>query len=173
MPTLTEQDAEGSARLLTFLDLIAYSEATATHPLTKCNGYDVIVSSIYGPAVFTDFSDHPFAHGRATQIVRRDPLLTSTASGRYQLELKWWEAYKVLLKLGDFSARSQDLVAVEQIRERKALPLIAAGKWPDAIAACANIWASFPGNNYRQKGGKTLVQLLGFIDLHQPKTEAA
>lgn len=175
MPTLTEQDVEGNARLLIFLDLISWSEGTAkgVHPLTQHDGYDVIVSGIYGPALFTDFGDHPFAHDRASQIVRSNPLLTSSASGRYQIELKWWRAYKLLLRLDDFSPRAQDLVAVQQIRERKALPLISAGQWDAAIKACSNIWASFPGNDYGQAGGKKLVGLLNFLDARQQQMKVA
>jgi muramidase (phage lysozyme) len=159
MATLTTKDA--SPNLLRFLDLTAWSEGTSISPLTKCDGYDVIVSGIYGAAVFEDFSDHPFAKGRAPQIVRSNPLLRSTASGRYQLMLHWWLAYKEELKLTDFSPRSQDLVAVQQIRERNALKLIDGGNFAQAITACSNLWASFPGNSYGQAGGHTMVALLG------------
>ncbi len=47
-----------------FLDMLAVSEGTANHPLTKNRGYDVIVTGLDGkPEIFTDYSDHPFAHG--------------------------------------------------------------------------------------------------------------
>lgn len=53
-----------------FLDMLAVSEGTANHPLTKNRGYDVIVTGLDGkPEIFTDYSDHPFAHGR--QFCRR------------------------------------------------------------------------------------------------------
>lgn len=46
-----------------FGDLLAYSEGTSTSPATRNNGYDVIVTGIDGkPEIFTDYSDHPFAH---------------------------------------------------------------------------------------------------------------
>ena len=54
-----------------FLDLIAWSEGTSTSPVTQNQGYDVIVTGVDGPAVFTDYSDHPFADGRAPVVVRR------------------------------------------------------------------------------------------------------
>jgi len=60
--------------------------------------------------------------------------------------------------LTDYSPASQDVVAIQQIKERKALPLIEAGDIQGAIAACSNIWASLPGNNYQQ-GGKTMAEL--------------
>jgi muramidase (phage lysozyme) len=159
MATLTLQDVGGNANLLRFLDLTSWSEGTSTSPLTRCDGYDVIVSGIYGRNVFSDFSDHPFATGRAPIVVRANPLLESTASGRYQLMRHWWDAYRTELKLSDFSPRSQDMVAVQQIRERNAMQHIANGDFALAIMACSNIWASFPGNDYGQ-GGHTMAVLL-------------
>lgn len=160
MATLTQ--AEASPNLLRFLDLVAWSEGTSTSPLTKCDGYDVIVSGVQGPSVFTDFSDHPFAK-QPPVVVRTNPLLKSTAAGRYQLLLHWWRAYQQELKLTNFSPRSQDLVAVQQIRERNALRLIDWGRFEDAIQACSNLWASFPGNEYGQGGHsmQTLLERLG------------
>lgn len=55
-----------------FLDMLAYSEGTATHPLTKNRGYDVIVTGLDGkPEIFTDYTDHPFAHGRPAKVFNR------------------------------------------------------------------------------------------------------
>ena len=144
-----------------FLSLIAWSEGTSRSPLTVNNGYDVIVTSVLGPAIFTDYSDHPFApqFNRQPIIVRANPLLESTAAGRYQLLYRWWVPYKVQLQLADYSPASQDAVAIEQIKERGGIALIAAGDIQGAIAACANIWASFPGND-DQQGGNTMAALL-------------
>ncbi|STJ52172.1 phage lysin [Escherichia coli] len=39
--------------------MLAVSEGTANHPLTKNRGYDVIVTGLDGkPEIFTDYSDH-------------------------------------------------------------------------------------------------------------------
>ena len=152
-------------RLKAFLDTIAYGEGTSTEDISVNDGYDVIVTGevpgsngtmMRHEEVFTDYSDHPFANGRAPILVR--PGLYSTASGRYQLMLHWWLAYKVELKLTDFSPASQDAVAVQQITERHAIPMIEAGNIVGAIAACSNLWASLPGNSYDQ-GGKTMAVL--------------
>lgn len=132
-----------------FLAMIGWSEGTRTSPLTQRDGYDVIVTGLTGPEVFTDFSDHPFAHGRAPKAINRSGL-ESTASGRYQLLLRWWAPYKASLNLPDFSSASQDAVALQQIRERGALPLIDGGNIQLAIQRCANLWASFPGAGYAQ-----------------------
>lgn len=136
-----------------FLDLVSWSEGTSIGP---DNGYGVIVSGETGPNSFADYSDHPFANGRPPIQVR--PGLTSTASGRYQLMLHWWLAYKAELGLHDFSPASQDAVAIQQMRERHALPLVEEGNIQGAIFNCSNIWASFPGNSYGQ-GGKPLDAL--------------
>ena len=144
-------------KLQSFLDMIAFSEGTSTSSATQNDGYDVIVSGPDGPEVFTDYSDHPFAKGRPAKVVR--PGLTSTASGRYQLLLRWWRAYQPMLHLADFSAASQDAVALQQIKERGAIADIEAGEIELAIALCSNIWASLPGNSYSQ-GGKTMATLI-------------
>ena len=73
-----------------FLDMLAVSEGTANHPLTKNRGYDVIVTGLDGkPEIFTDYSDHPFAHGRPAKVFNRRGE-KSTASGRYQQLYLFW-----------------------------------------------------------------------------------
>jgi len=78
------------------------------------------------------------------------PGLASTAAGRYQLLSRYFDAYKVELNLPDFSPVSQDKIALQQMKECRAIPLIEAGNLAEAIARCSNIWASLPGNNYGQ-----------------------
>ena len=45
-------------------------------------------------------------------------------AGRYQLFSRWWDAHRKQLGLKDFSPKSQDAVALQQIKERGALPMI-------------------------------------------------
>jgi muramidase (phage lysozyme) len=133
-----------------FLDMLAVSEGTSTSPVTRNRGYDVIVTGVDGkPEIFTDYSDHPFAKGRRSKVINRKGL-TSNASGRYQFMLKDWRHYKALLHLADFGPVSQDLWALQLIRERGALPLIDAGQFDLAIARVRNLWASLPGAGYGQ-----------------------
>jgi len=158
----------GGINLVHFLDLVAWSEGTSTEDITKDDGYDVIVTAdVLGPngryqaheETFDSYVDHPFAFGRPAVLVRPGPPpLTSTASGRYQLLLRYWQAYKAMLHLPDFSPVSQDLVALRQIKERGAISSILAGTIDQAIYDCSGIWASFPGNQYAQ-GGKSLSVL--------------
>jgi muramidase (phage lysozyme) len=142
-----------------FLDLVAWSEGTSSSPLTRNDGYDVIVTGVDGPSVFTDYARHPFEAG-GNVTVRKGPLpLVSTAAGRYQILVRIWRFYKTQLRLTDFSPASQDSVALKMIAERGALPLIQLGDIHGAIAKCANLWASFPGNSYGQ-GGRTLEAMV-------------
>ena len=77
---------------------------------TRNHGYDVIV----GGELFTDYSDHP------RKLVTLNPKLKSTGAGRYQLLSRWWDAYRKQLGLKDLP-KSQDAVALRQIKERGAL----------------------------------------------------
>ena len=98
---------------------------------TRNHGYDVIV----GGELFTDYSDHP------SQTCHAKPKLKSTGAGRYQLLSRWWDAYRKQLGLKDFSPeKSQDAVALQQIKERGALPMIDRGDIRQAIDRCSNIW---------------------------------
>ena len=114
-----------------FLDMLAWSEGTDNgRQKTRNHGYDVIV----GGELFTDYSDHP------RKLVTLNPKLKSTGAGRYQLLSRWWDAYRKQLGLKDFSPKSQDAVALRQIKERGALPMIDRGDIRQAIDRCSNIW---------------------------------
>jgi muramidase (phage lysozyme) len=130
-----------SPNLKAFLDMIATSEGTKG----KGNdGYNVIV----GGSLFDSYADHP------RKLIWLKPGLASTAAGRYQLLARYWDAYKKQLNLQDFSPESQDAVAIQQIKERKALDDVEKGYIEIAIEKCKNIWASLPGAGYGQHENK-------------------
>ena len=131
-----------STNLAAFLDTLAFSEGTVAYGTN--DGYDVIV----GGQLFTDYSKHPDV------LVHLSPTLASTAAGRYQLMARYYEPYRAQLGLPDFSPESQDAIAVQQIKECHALPLIEAGHIAEAIPLCAHIWASLPGAGYGQHENK-------------------
>jgi muramidase (phage lysozyme) len=145
-----------------FLDMIAFSEGTreGQHKTTVQDGYDVIVTSVHGEEVFTNFVCHPFApeypgNGgakRPSLLIREG--LTSNAAGRYQFMLKDWVHYRNQLGLLDFGPVSQDLWAIQLIRERHALPLIDMGNFVDAVNAVRSLWASLPGAGHGQHENK-------------------
>lgn len=139
------------SQISAFLDMLAWSEGTSNHVATKNKGYDVIVYGIDGkPETFTDYSDHPFAKGRPGKVFNKKGE-RSTASGRYQQIVKYWPAYKKQLSLPDFSPASQDKLAIQLIRECKALDDINAGRIEQAIHKCRSRWASLPGAGYNQR----------------------
>ncbi|WP_313319526.1 glycoside hydrolase family 104 protein [Stenotrophomonas sp.] len=141
MAEISETQA-GGRNVRAFLDMLAWSEGTDNgRQPTRDRGYDVIV----GGQLFRDYADHP-------RVLVDLPKLRiqSTAAGRYQLLRRYFDAYRKTLNLHDFSPLSQDLIALQQIRERGALRLIQTGKIAEAIAKVRNIWASLPGAGYGQ-----------------------
>ena len=130
-----------SPNLKAFLDMIAVSEGTAGK---GDDGYNVIV----GGALFESYDDHP------RKLVWLRPGLASTAAGRYQLLSRYYDAYKKQLNLPNFSPLSQDLIAVQQIKERGASQDIVKGYITVAIDKVKNIWASLPGAGYNQHENK-------------------
>lgn len=138
MPS-TPANQIGGPNVAAYLDMLADAEGTIR--FGAADGYNVIV----GGGLFDSYADHP-------RVLVNLPRLKikSTAAGRYQLLARYFDAYRKQLELSDFSPRSQDLIALQQIRERKALPDITAGRIAEAIAKCCNIWASLPGAGYGQ-----------------------
>ena len=124
-----------------FLDMLAWSEGTDNgRQKTRNHGYDVTGKG--GRAV----TGTPIT---LAKLLTLNPKLKSTGAGRYQLLSRWWDAYTKQLGLKDFSPKSQDAVALQQI-ERGALPMIDRGDIRQAIDRCSNIWASLPGAGYGQ-----------------------
>ena len=124
-----------------FLDMLAVSEIGARMLKESDDGYNVIV----GGGRFDSYATHP------RKLIEVRPGLKSTAAGRYQLLARYYDPYKSLLGLPDFSPESQDAIAIQQIKERRAIPLIEMGHFTDAVNACKNIWASLPGAGYGQR----------------------
>lgn len=146
MARITQMKA-GGASVVRFLDLIAFSEGTST-----IKGGDDGYNVLYGGGLFSNYEDHP---RRRLTFPINGKLVTSTAAGRYQLLERYWDAYRSSLRLqGGFTPENQDLVAIQQIRECRALEDVHSGRVAQAIARCSNIWASFPGNKYGQNPHK-------------------
>jgi len=124
--------------LKAFLTMIAVSEGTAG---IGDNGYNVIV----GQALFRSYADHP----RQRVFVKRINQY-STAAGRYQILAKYFDAYKKQLNLPDFSPDSQDKIAIQLIKECRALDDVNSGRFVQAVEKCRSRWASLPGAGYGQ-----------------------
>lgn len=100
----------------------------------------------YGGGHFTSLADHP-----RTAVTRWRH--TSTAAGAYMITEEAWDEFKDKLNLSDFGIRSQDAVAVEMIREAKALEDVRAGHVEDAIKnkKVRKRWSSLPGASQAQQ----------------------
>lgn len=143
-----------------FLDTIAVSEIGDALLAASDNGYNVLV----GGALFhNNYADHP-------RILVKPPKIpvASTAAGRYQILSRYWDHYKDILHLKDFSPQYQDAFALNYIRECKALDDIDFGRFEAAIRKCASRWASLPGANYNQHENK--MELLRAIFIRQGGT---
>ena len=117
-----------------FLDMLAWSEGTDNgRQKTRNHGYDVIV----GGELFTDYSDHPrkLVAKPKTQINRRRTLPASFPLVGCLPQAAWPER---------LLSKSQDAVALQQIKERGAFYMIGRGDIRQAIDRCSNIWASLP-----------------------------
>lgn len=124
-----------------FLDMLAYSEIGPKLLKNSDNGYNCIV----GGSLFHSYANHPRKY-----IAFKGGKLVSSAAGRYQILARYYDSYKKLLNLPDFSPASQDAIALQMIKEQGALPDIDAGHFDEAVAKCSNIWASLPGARYGQ-----------------------
>lgn len=148
MPRITP-DAAGGRNVCAFLDMLALSEIGAAMLALSDDGYDVLVGSMPDDLnLFDSYADHPLPTDDMS-IEYADGVY-STAAGRYQILNTYWPHYKRQLGLTDFGPVSQDRYALQQIKEQRALPLIQAGRFIDAVQRCANIWASLPGAGYNQ-----------------------
>lgn len=160
MPRLSPSQA-GGLNVCAFLDMIAMSELGPELLRLSDDGYNVDVGSTPShlrlfpalPDGSPDYHQHPANYDQA---------LDSTAAGRYQELARNAVAYQALLGLADFSPASQDLIALQQIKETRALPLILAGKLVSAISLVAHLWASLPGADYDQHE-QTLINLTAWF----------
>lgn len=145
MARISAQDA-GGTNVTAFLDMLARSELGPALLAASDDGYNVIVGSTpAAPLLFRSYADHP------RQLIALPKLgIKSTAAGRYQLLMRYYDAYRRQLGLTNFSPVNQDRIALQQIRERRALDDIKAGRLESAISKCCNIWASLPGAGYGQ-----------------------
>lgn len=138
-----------------FLDTIAISEGTYGR---GDRGYDVVVGGKLLKDYGKNYDDHPKV------VVDLGRGLKSTAAGKYQILARYWDHYRKLLDLPDFSPESQDKVAIQMIREQKALEDVITGRFDSAIEKCRNIWASLEGAGYGQHENSLVKLRLWFTN---------
>ncbi|MGN6525348.1 MAG: paar repeat-containing protein [Burkholderiaceae bacterium] len=125
-----------------FLDMIAWAEG---------GDYDLKYGGVVGRKNdkwrITDFSlpPGPGADG------------STTASGRYQINVaNWTENGKKKMGITDFSPHSQDLIAVEGLRQVHAIDAVLAGDMDEAIPRASRTWNSLPQG--KDKGNRVAGQ---------------
>lgn len=158
-PAMVDNTTAGR-NVAAWLQMIQWAEGTqrAGNPYAVCYGYRHTIM---------DFSDHPAITGEwrgealppdMCRAAGYGPGCVSTAAGAYQIRKPTWQAVRGKIKATSFDRAWQDAAAVELTRRRGALEHVKAGRLRAAIAACANEWASLPGNSYKQ-GTKSLPDL--------------
>lgn len=138
-----------SKNLKAFLDMIAFSEIGEKLLAISDDGYDVVVGSTPKKPILLDHYDDC-----NRKVINLGGGLKSTASGRYQILARYYDAYKKQLGLPDFSPESQDAIAIQLIKECKAIDDIEEGNIEEAIHKCRSRWASFPNAGYGQHENK-------------------
>jgi muramidase (phage lysozyme) len=133
-----------------FLRTIGFSEIGRDVLAHSDDGYNVL----FGGCLFQSYKDHP----RKTITVNG---LTSTAAGKYQILEHIYDHYKAQLNLSDFSPHSQDLIALQLLKESHAIEPINNGDFPEAIKRASSKWASLPGSPYKQH-----TQKLGYLEAY-------
>lgn len=144
------------ANVRAFLAMIRVAEGTA-----DANGYRALFGHRPSrPRLFDGWADHPRVAQQFTDKAGRR--LWTSAAGAYQFmavspiptggstKVNTWDRLQAKLQLPDFSPASQDLAALELVREAGALADVRAGRFADAVAKVRRIWASLPGAGYDQ-----------------------
>ncbi|WFM72945.1 glycoside hydrolase family 104 protein [Halomonas sp. CKK8] len=132
--------ADDKGNVAAFLDMLAHAEGTTR--FGDEDGYDVLV----GGELFDSYHDHP---RRLVFLPAYE--ISSSAAGRYQFLASTWDDLAARFGLRDFSPASQDVGAIQLIRQCRALGLVHDGRIREAIHACRRIWASLPGAGYGQR----------------------
>ena len=126
--------------VIAFLRAIRLGEGTSDEM-----GYYRIV----GGQIFVDDSRHPNVR---VWIPRYQ--VWSTAAGAYQIINRTWINLVRQYEFDDFTPESQDEAAVALIVGRGAIDDVISGHLAEAIAKCAEEWASLPGSKAGQRTEK-------------------
>lgn len=123
--------------------------------ITYCEGTDrdkTPYNELFGFKNFVGYEKHP-------EIIVKTPNYSSSAAGRYQILKRTAKD----LKMKDFTPESQDLAAIQLIKQMKAYQDVLDGNFESALNKVNNIWASIPGSQYKQPT-KKMKDVLNFIN---------
>lgn len=123
--------------------------------ITYCEGTDrqgTPYNELFGFDNFVGYEKHP-------EIIVKTPNYSSSAAGRYQILKKTAK----MLKMKDFTPESQDLAAIQLIKQAGAYGLVKQGLFKEALLKCNKVWASIPESPYGQPV-KKMSDVLNFIN---------
>lgn len=89
--------------------------------------------------------------------------LSSSAAGKYQILRKTYNGLSIALGLTDFSENTQNLMAVELIRQRGGIPFLLKGDIKGALDKIKGEWASIAGAGYGQ-GENSIATLTKYFN---------
>jgi muramidase (phage lysozyme) len=115
-----------------FLKLLRWCEHYPHEPSDKD------YKTMYGGGTLANLDDHP-----RTPVKKWGK--TSTAAGAYQITVATYDEFKKKLELKDFSAASQDKIALALVKQAGGIELINQGKIEEAIKKLNRRWSSLPG----------------------------
>jgi lysozyme len=147
---MTNFQALQNSQVRAFLALIRKGEGTA-----DAAGY----SRLVGGGSFGSWADHP---RKSVYLSRLGT--SSTAAGAYQILSRTWDIVRLQAGLSDFSPESQDLAAVQLIRNRGALADVLAGRIEAALRKCSYEWASLPPWRYSKQGTINMERALSLFN---------
>jgi len=114
---------------------------------------------LYGGGTFKDDSTHPLK-----KPIHKGKYPSSSA-GAYQINHDTWETELNKGVANDFTPASQDAMAIDLIRRKKALQDIEAGDLDKAIPKLRNTWSSLPGGSQeRIKMPEAKSMFKGYVD---------
>lgn len=111
-----------------------------------------VYNKLYGGKLFSSYADHPSFTGWAGVVlpdatckaVNLAPGCKTTAAGAYQFISSTWKTLQNQLSLPDFSPESQDMAAVQLLKNVGAYTPLVAGDIEGALQAASTQWASLP-----------------------------
>jgi len=134
-----------SPEVKAFLDTLAWSLGRLS-----ANGYKLKLDG----EEFDSFNDHP--RSRVCGEFYGNGDVCADSAGRYHIVSRTWDPLARRLGLRDFSPESQDMAAVELLRERGALNELESGNFESAIYKISGLWVTVPDETgYSRFGYKT------------------
>lgn len=161
MPTYS-----GDANVRAFLDVIKRCEGTAGQgdPYRVCYAYRHVVQDLRDhPAVTGEWRGETLTDAQCAGVGLGSGCV-STAAGAYQITRPTWVRLKAKLGLSDFGPVSQDLAAVQLLRDCGAYTALMAGDLDGAVSRARRTWASLPGANYAGQGMRSMGQVVAWFN---------